>query len=221
MKQFEIKFYREWYDALSEMTREDRAEAVLYLLEYAYEDKITDDRFIRIVTTLMRNKIDGEKSRHNKGNSHSPSAPSTQSASDNSANSKSEELSRISEDSEISANPENSENLENSGNSENRTSLENSENLENSQVNKQQPGTEAIMHDYFSESCQSFLQFCRNIKVDRLSAEKCALIFIQDWIKKYPDKPIPLPIRKQGLQMSPIDQFIKDNASPLSSTVSG
>ncbi len=34
MKQFELKFYKEWYDALSELSHEDCANAVLALLEY-------------------------------------------------------------------------------------------------------------------------------------------------------------------------------------------
>ena len=61
MKQFELKFYREWYDALSELSSDNRAKAALSLLEYVYEGKIPDDQFIRIVTTLMRNRIDREK----------------------------------------------------------------------------------------------------------------------------------------------------------------
>lgn len=61
MKKFELKFYREWYDALAELSREERADAVLALLEYLYDGKIPEDKLIRIVTTLMRNKIDREK----------------------------------------------------------------------------------------------------------------------------------------------------------------
>lgn len=66
MKQFELKFYREWFDALSELSHEERANAVLALLEYVYENKLPEDKFIRIVTTLMRNKIDREKAAHDR-----------------------------------------------------------------------------------------------------------------------------------------------------------
>lgn len=61
MKKFELKFYRDWYYALAELSREERANAALALLEYVYDGKIPEDKFIRIVTTLMRNKIDREK----------------------------------------------------------------------------------------------------------------------------------------------------------------
>lgn len=60
MKQFELKFYKEWYDALTELSHDDRANAVLALFEYLYDGIIPEDKFIRIVTTLMRNKIDRE-----------------------------------------------------------------------------------------------------------------------------------------------------------------
>ncbi|MBD5356199.1 MAG: hypothetical protein HDR88_04230 [Bacteroides sp.] len=73
MKQFELKFYKEWYDALSELSTEDRAAAAIALLEYVYDDKLPEDQFIRIVTTLMRNKIDREKAIHDRRNNHSAS----------------------------------------------------------------------------------------------------------------------------------------------------
>lgn len=191
MKQFELKFYREWYDALAEMSREERAEAALSLLEYAYEDKIPDDKFIRIATTLMRNKINREKSRQKKCNSTTTGKPSSVPNSDSSHNE------TVNEKVDNSENPENTDNSENSNNSE-----------------IHEAPIETVIHDHFSEDCQSFVKFCQNIKVDVESAKECARKFIRDWVKENPDKQIPIPVRKPGMQTAIVDKFICENAKP-------
>lgn len=90
MKQFEIKFYREWYDALSELSREDRAAAALALLEYVYDGVVPEDQYIRIVTVLMRNRIDRDKARSLKTSTRktvkaNATTPAARAAEDNTA----------------------------------------------------------------------------------------------------------------------------------------
>lgn len=189
MKQFEFKFYREWYDALAEMSREERAEAALSLLEYAYEDKIPDDKFIRIATTLMRNKINHEKSRQKNRNSIPTCKPSSVPNSDSSHNE------TVNEKVDNSENPENTEKSENSY-------------IPESSI-------ETVIPDHFSEDCQSFVKFCQNIKVDVESAKECARKYISDWMKENPDKQIPIPVRKAGMQTAIIDKYIRENAARM------
>lgn len=214
MKQFELKFYREWYDALAELSHDDRAAAALALLEYVYDDKIPDDQFIRIVTTLMRNRIDREKNRHNSRQQQSASSQQNRQES---------ELSEIAESENphvVKLNPEHNSTKCKEGsvveplgetapsatpNPDNENNNDNNENPENNDI-------DAFLLTHYSPQSESFNTLCskRNLNPDTVT--DYAREFLSDWIRQNPGQPLPIPVRIPGTQLTPIDCYAINKA---------
>lgn len=208
MKQFELKFYREWYDALSELSREDRAAAALALLDYVYSDEIPTDQFIRVVTTLMRNRIDREKSLHFRR--QSPDSPESQKASEITEASESSESSEFSKE-ECASSQSGSvvEPLGETVPSSEECSV--GEPLGETSPTSD-PEIDSFIQAHFSPQSASFLRLCSVRSLNPDAAAHHARRFLQDWRAQNPGLPLPAPLRIPQTQMAPIDSFIIEKA---------
>lgn len=198
MKQYELKFYREWYDALAELSREDRAAAALALLEYVYEGSMPDDQYIRIVTTLMRNRIDREKARLESRNSSPSQSPSNNLSPEDNA---SPEADSASLQADNASPQEDNNSLQSDDNSESGSVVET--------LGETKPSSpeaiDCIIESHYSPQSESFLRLCSQRNVDPEVAAARARQFLLDWQTHSPDSPLPIPIRIPGRQLSPID----------------
>lgn len=59
-----VIFYQDWYEALQDLTPEERLEAYDSVMRYAFEGVVPKDRFIRTTTALMRTTIDRDNARY-------------------------------------------------------------------------------------------------------------------------------------------------------------
>lgn len=57
-------FYRDWYEALRELTPDERLNAYEAIMRYAFEDVEPEDKLIRLTTALMRATIDRDNDRY-------------------------------------------------------------------------------------------------------------------------------------------------------------
>lgn len=56
--------YKEWKEALAEYPPEERCYAYEAIMDYAFENIVPSDRFIKGITALMRQRIDKDQSRY-------------------------------------------------------------------------------------------------------------------------------------------------------------
>ena len=58
-----VIFYKDWYEAVSELAPDERLKAYDAIMQYAFDDTVPSDKFINAVTALMRKAIDRDKSK--------------------------------------------------------------------------------------------------------------------------------------------------------------
>lgn len=213
MKQFELKFYREWYDALSELSHDDRAAAALALLEYVYEGKIPQDQFIRIVTTLMRNKIDREKAsftaRRSKRHGICPvsePAGSLSPASSTSSMTPNPHISTVENAaSVVEPSDETSSSLDVPLADTDAVLLSDTEAAEKG-IDDPEPVNQ-ILKTHFNPRDWSFRSLCAENGADPISVAKNAKRLILQWIGFKTWHPVPLPPRPKPSILNQIDSY--------------
>ena len=206
MKQYELKFYREWYDALAELSREDRAAAALALLEYVYEGSMPDDQYIRIVTTLMRNRIDREKARQESRNSPPSQSQSNDLSSEDNASPCADNASLQADNASPQADNKSPQSDDNSLQSQNDNSEFGLVVEPLGETNPSSPeAIDCIIESHYSPQSESFLRLCSLRNVNPEVAAARARQFLIDWQTHSPDSPLPIPVRIPGRQLSPID----------------
>lgn len=223
MKQFELKFYKEWYDALSELSHEDRAAAVLALLEYVYEGKLPENKFIRIVITLMRNRIDREKTVHTARQARLNSCKATKTNLDSSLTDDVKNASPIVEPSEETtlSNPTEENASPNSNSSTQNQSpvlLSDDEAKERGIDNPER--VNQILRTHFNPFDDSFRRLCAESNVDPLSVAKNAKRLILQWISYKTWYPVSLPPRSKPSVLNQIDSYAFSAAKAFPSSPS-
>lgn len=63
MKQSLI-FYKDWYDVLQDLPDEERLKAYDAVMQYAFEDKVPTNKFVKVTTALMRTTIDRDNNKY-------------------------------------------------------------------------------------------------------------------------------------------------------------
>lgn len=225
MKQFELKFYKEWYDALSELSHDDRANAVLALLEYLYDGIIPEDKFIRIVTTLMRNKIDSEKAAFDRKNN--PAIPNSMSSTDQPSTSnditdqpstQNDTINQPSTTTDTASAEQMTEQNESASSpdrqtqtSETDTSPEPKSGISNTDAE----GIDEIMEQHYNPSDQFLLKFCKRNSCDINDIIFQAREIMTQWVSDGSWRPSKLPDRSTESILYDIDKLALANSRSL------
>lgn len=64
MKRDSMVVYREWKEALSDLSSEERCVAWEAIMDYAFDGKTPEDKFVKVVTAMMRARIDKDQSHY-------------------------------------------------------------------------------------------------------------------------------------------------------------
>lgn len=58
--------YREWKEALADLTPEERCAAWEAIMDYAFDGTVPEDKFLKVLTAMMRTRIDKDQSHYDK-----------------------------------------------------------------------------------------------------------------------------------------------------------
>lgn len=64
MKRDSMVIYREWKIALEELSMEERCLAWEAIMDYAFDGTVPEDKFLKVVTAMMRQRIDKDQSHY-------------------------------------------------------------------------------------------------------------------------------------------------------------
>lgn len=59
-----VIFYKDWHEAIKEFSPDERLKAYDAIMQYAFDDVIPVDKFIRVATALMRSTIDRDNNKY-------------------------------------------------------------------------------------------------------------------------------------------------------------
>lgn len=59
-----VIFYRDWYDAVKDFDPEERLKAYDAIMQYSFENKLPEDKFIKAATALMLSTIDRDNDKY-------------------------------------------------------------------------------------------------------------------------------------------------------------
>lgn len=59
-----VIFYKDWYEAINEFAPDERLKAYDAIMQYAFDDTVPGDKFIKAATALMRSTIDRDNNKY-------------------------------------------------------------------------------------------------------------------------------------------------------------